>query len=215
MNDRRLHKLEKVARMSQLSITVILENVDDTHNVGAIMRSCDSIGIRKMYVVNTKEGNANDNLIVGKRTSMGTRKWVDVSFFKTLKSCIESVRKEFPYIVGAAISDSSGSYFNTDFTKPIAIMLGNEHDGLSPEAISSCDALINIPQVGMAESLNVSAAAAIILYEAYRQRFNVGKYSIEPDITAVQAHDLLELFIEKTKIQTRNIKRYKLNPLDK
>ncbi len=215
MNERRLAKLESVAKLSQLSITVILENVDDTHNVGAILRSCDSIGIRKIYVINTKEGILNDKLIVGKRTSMGTRKWVDVQFFRNLEACISAVRIEHPFIVGAALSVDSSSYLQNDFTKSVAIMFGNEHDGLSAEAIFNCDALICIPQVGMAESLNVSAAAAIILYEAYRQRYNAGKYTYDPDINQDKAKQLIDLFVEKTKDQTRNIKRYKLKALDK
>ena len=72
MNERRLNKFNEVAKKSQLSITLVLENVNDSHNIGAILRTCDSIGIRKISVVNTNEGKLSEQLILGKRPSMGT-----------------------------------------------------------------------------------------------------------------------------------------------
>lgn len=214
MNERRSEKLRLVAGQSQLSLTVILENIHDPHNIGAILRTCDSVGIRKVFVVNENQSGNNDILVLGKRSSMGTRKWVDVHYFRELDACIEQVRSEYSHIAGAALSHDAVNYLDTTYTGSIAIMLGNEQDGLSTRAIRHCDSLIYIPQVGMAESLNVSTAAAIILYEAYRQRSLAGKYDTDPDITSEQASQLLKSFRDKVFDRTRNEKRFRIRPFE-
>jgi tRNA (guanosine-2'-O-)-methyltransferase len=93
-------------------------------------------------------------------------------------------------------------------------MMGNEKEGLSHEALNHCDALIKIPQVGMAESLNVSTATAIILYEAFRQRFKVGKYDVNPDLSLKESTRLLEYLYSKDDDRTHNSKKYRLDSLD-
>ena len=100
MNDRRTGKFESVARKSQLSITVILENVHDSLNIGAILRTSDSIGIRKIYVINTSSDKKYNDLVLGKRSSMGTRKWIDVEYYKDLDSCVAAVRKNMTRSLG-------------------------------------------------------------------------------------------------------------------
>lgn len=212
MNDRRTEKFETVARQSQLSISVILENVNDSHNIGAILRTCDSIGIRKVYVVNDNISKEYDDLVLGKRTSMGARKWIDVEYYKDIDLCISEVRKNYKTIVGTALNESSVNYFEIDYCGSIAIMLGNEHAGLTNKAIAHCDSNIYIPQFGMTESLNVSVAGAIILYEAFRQRFTAGKYDSNPDITETQYAVLLEKFYGQVYDRTRNEKKFRLKP---
>lgn len=214
MNERRSEKFRLVAGQSQLSLTVILENIHDPHNIGAILRTCDSVGIRKIFVVNEDQARSNDVLVLGKRSSMGTRKWVDVHYFRELDACIEQVRSEYGHIAGAALSHDAVNYLDTNYTGSIAIMLGNEQKGLSPRAIRHCDSLIYIPQVGMAESLNVSTAAAIILYEAYRQRSLIGRYGADPDVSAGQAAELLKRFQDKVFDRTRNEKRFRVRPFE-
>ncbi len=212
MNDRRRAKFEEVAAKSQLSLTVILENVHDPLNIGAILRSCDSVGIRKIFVINDTGLKQHKTLTLGKRSSMGTRKWVDVRYFHDLESCIAEVRKEFDMIVGAAICEKTINHLDFDFTGKVAILMGNEKDGLSKIAIEHCDALIQIPQVGMAESLNVSTATAVILYEAFRQRYAIGKYGENPDITSEEAGLLLNTLNDKVYDRTRSTKKFKIKP---
>ncbi|MCO6461525.1 MAG: RNA methyltransferase [Saprospiraceae bacterium] len=214
MNERRLKKLEDVAKKSQLSLTVVLENIHDPLNIGAIMRTCDAVGIRKIFVVNDTGTKNHNTLTLGKRSSMGTRKWVDVVYFHDLELCIREVRKEFKHLYGAALGGDSLNYLEVDFTESVAIMLGNEKSGLSTEALNYCDKIINIPMVGMAESLNVSTAAAIILYEAFRQRSITGKYDKRPDISHDEAHSLLEKFQEKIMDRTRNAVKFNIKPFN-
>ncbi len=214
MNERRKQKFEEVAQKSQLSLTVVLENVHDPLNIGAILRTCDSVGIRKIFVINDTCDKKYKRLTLGKRSSMGTRKWVDVLYFHDLDICIQEVRKDFALILGAAIGTSSKSYLETDYTGSVALMMGNEKEGLSHEALNHCDALIKIPQVGMAESLNVSTATAIILYEAFRQRFKAGKYDVNPDLSLKESTRLLEYLYSKDDDRTHNSKKYRLDSLD-
>lgn len=213
MNERRKEKLLHAAKTSQLNVTVILENVTDSHNIGAILRTCDSVGIRHVYVVNTSGKKEADLLTLGKRTTMGSRKWVDVHYFKDLDNCIAEVRKKHDVIYGAALNIEAMAYTAMDYTSNIALLFGNEHTGLSPEAVSQCDHLIFIPQVGLAQSLNVSVAAAIVLYELHRQRDLIGKYTDHPDIDTHQAKELMEYFVEKIRSREKNSKRYKIKPL--
>ena len=125
MNERRKQKFEEVAQKSQLSLTVVLENVHDPLNIGAILRTCDSVGIRKIFVINDTGDKKYKRLTLGKRSSMGTRKWVDVLYFHDLDICIQEVRKDFAQILGAAIGPSSKSYLETDYTGSVALMMGN------------------------------------------------------------------------------------------
>jgi tRNA (guanosine-2'-O-)-methyltransferase len=212
MQEKRLQKFKRVARYSQKTITVILENIYDTHNVGAVMRTCDSIGIRQIYLVNTENSGINELVTLGKRSSMGTRKWIDVSYFRHWDDCIKKVREMHQYIIGTYLGENTQSMYSCDFTQNVAIMLGNEKDGLSTEAISHCDQLLYIPQAGMAESLNVSVAAAAILYEAYRQRMLKGYYSDKPELSNAESEALLQTFIDRSEDKISDPRQYKIRP---
>lgn len=213
MQKKRLQKFEKVARYSQKSISVILENIYDTHNIGAVLRTCDSIGIRHIYLINTENSGINELVTLGKRSSMGTRKWIEVEYFRNWDDCISKVRQNHQMILGAYLGQNTQSVYSCDLTQNIAIMLGNEKDGLSEEAISHCDQLLFIPQVGMAESLNVSVAAAVILYEAYRQRSLKGYYSHAPELCETESNVLLQSFIHRSEDRISDPRQYKIRPV--
>ncbi|MBI5917047.1 MAG: RNA methyltransferase, partial [Bacteroidetes bacterium] len=174
MQKRRLEKFKLVAAQRQPDLTVILENVTDTHNIGAVLRSGDSVGLREIYVLNTDAHLQTGFIKIGKRTSMGTAKWVEVLYFTDLDSCFERVRGKYGRILGAMPGEGSADFHQLDLTQPTALLFGNEHRGLSKAALSKMDGSFLIPQVGMAESLNVSVACGVTLYEAFRQRKTAG-----------------------------------------
>ncbi len=95
MTPRREEKFRKVVARRQPNITVILENVHDNHNIGAVLRSCDSIGIKEIFLLYTESTLDQDQLIIGKRTSAGARKWVDVNFYRDPKRCFAHVRMSY------------------------------------------------------------------------------------------------------------------------
>lgn len=107
---------------------------------------------------------------------MGTQKWVDVHLYTDLTACMEHVRLNYEKIYSTHLSENSKSIYEFDFTESIALMFGNESDGLSEAALAYSDGNFVIPQWGMAQSLNISVACAITLYEAQRQRDLKGFY---------------------------------------
>lgn len=160
----------------QAGITVVLENVHDDHNVGAILRSCDAVGISEVFVLHSEEGLRRKNVVLGKRTTAGTRRWVDVWFYRDAEECFDRVRQDYSRIYGTAIGEQAKPVYDLDLTEPIALVFGNERDGLSPAALNHCDGNFLIPMMGFVQSLNVSVACAVTLFEALRQRRAAGFY---------------------------------------
>lgn len=212
MNERRRNKFLHAATFTQRTLTVVLENISDTHNIGAIMRSCDSVGVREIYIINTEDSGLNELITLGKRSSMGTRKWVNTHYFREWPQMLSELRKHHDVVIGAAVMTGATDLYSFDLTANVAIVLGNERDGLSEEAQRYCDGFVAIPQVGMAESLNVSVAGAVILYEAYRQRALLGRYSNSPELNAAERAHLFDQFRQKGEDHTRDPKIYKIRP---
>lgn len=170
LSDDRDFKLKEFARQRQYDLTVILENVHDPHNIGAVMRTCDAVGIDEIYVIYTiKSRNAFEEY-VGKRSSKGTKKWVKCHFYQDLEECIKIVKAKYSNIYATHLSEDANSIYSSDFTSPTAIVFGNERDGVTQELLTHCTGNIIIPMVGMVQSLNISVAAAVTIYEAFRQR---------------------------------------------
>lgn len=175
MTPRRKKRLTQLALQRQLDLVVILENVHDPHNIGAVMRTCDSIGVGEVHVIYTEERTTIENIKLGKRSSAGTRKWVDVYLYRDIDSCIDKFKGSHQ-VLGAYMEESSPELYSLQLYRPTALVFGNEHDGISDELKSRLDGTFFIPQVGMVQSLNISVACAVTLYEAYRQRATRGDY---------------------------------------
>jgi tRNA (guanosine-2'-O-)-methyltransferase len=197
MKKRRAEKFRKVADRRQPDITVILENVTDMHNIGAVLRTCDSIGVTEVFVLNTEPHLQTETIVIGKRTSMGTRKWVQVNYFTSIDACFKKVREKYHRILGTHLDETSTGIYELDLTQPVALLFGNEHSGLSDAARQQIDGNFIIPQVGMAESLNVSVACAVTLYEAYRQRKAKGFYDPPFRQSETEREALREAYLEK------------------
>ena len=175
ISERRLEKFEQVAATRQ-DMTVILENVHDRHNIGAVMRSCDSVGIQELYILYTEKHLQERHLNEVKSASTGVRKWMDVHFFTEVEPCFEAVRKRYDFVLGTHLSEDSKDLYTLDLTQKVALLFGNEHDGISQDALLHCDGNFTIPQFGMVGSLNISVACAVTIYEAARQRKSKGLY---------------------------------------
>jgi tRNA (guanosine-2'-O-)-methyltransferase len=171
---RRSQRIEGVLRLRQLDLTLVLENVTDPHNVSAILRSCDAVGIDTVHLVFSTEEGLEGRL--ARTTSASASKWLNVETHTSIEACFDRLRTNGFAIVGTALEERSVDLYTVDFTVPTAIAMGTEVHGLSEEAKSGCDCLLYIPMMGMVESLNVSVASAVTLYEALRQRRAVGQY---------------------------------------
>ena len=158
-SEKRTNKIISVIKSRQKSI-------HDPHNVSAIFRTCDSVGIGKVSLVY----NLDEFPKIGKKSSASAYKWVEKENYKNIKECLGSLKKKKFKIFVSSISDDSKSIYDLDLTQNVALVFGNEHRGVSSEAESLADEKFIIPMHGMVQSLNVSVAAAVVLYEALRQR---------------------------------------------
>ena len=190
MNVTREQKLRSVIRQSQPDLTVVLENIFDPLNISAVLRSCDAVGVREVFVVYTKSYLDKRGLVLGKRTSGGTFKWIDVYHFEDLGECMRRVRERYGRILATHLGERSSSLYRLDLTQPTALLFGNEDDGLSAEALAMADGNFAIPQAGFAESLNISVACAVTLFEAQRQRMAQGYYTEKSKLSLAQQEQL-------------------------
>ena len=169
---KRLEKITRVVNSRQHSLTVVMENIHDPHNVSAIFRTCDAVGIPKVNLVYNFETFPR----IGKKSSASAFKWVDKEKYKSVEECYSELRKDGFKIFASSLSDKSKNLYDLDLTQKVAIVVGNEHRGVSETSAELADEVFLIPQFGMVQSLNVSVATAVILYEAMRQRIKKGKY---------------------------------------
>ncbi len=169
-SERRVEKLSRALRLSQPDLTVVLENIHDPHNVSAILRSCDAVGVRNVNLLYTAESFPK----IGRKSSSSANKWVGRRSFKSVGACYGTLREEGFVIAASVVSDESLSLYDLDMAGKLALVFGNEHRGVTDEAASSADKRFQIPMHGMVQSLNVSVACAITLYEALRQRIKNG-----------------------------------------
>lgn len=173
MTPKRAKKLEEVISKRQYGLTVVMENVHDPHNIYAVMRTCDAVGIQDIYVLNTelpKDG------YFGIKSSSSANKWLTIHSFSNVRDCFAELRTKYQAIYTTYLGESSKSVYDIDFTNNIALVFGNEHNGVSKEARDLADGNFIIPQVGMIPSLNISVACAVAIYEAFRQRNAAGFY---------------------------------------
>jgi len=176
ISERRQEKLKTVAAKRQ-NFTVILENVHDPHNIGAVMRTCDAVGIFEIYILYTDPRQRSITLRDLQTTSTGVKKWVNIHLFNDTDACFNEVRKKYNKIYATHLNAEAKSIYKTNLTENVALMFGNEHAGLTEKALGEADGNILIPQVGMAQSLNISVACAVSLYEVLRQRTEANMYS--------------------------------------
>ncbi|MEO7264912.1 MAG: RNA methyltransferase, partial [Ferruginibacter sp.] len=182
MTPERIKRLTDVLDKRQTSITVVLENVADPHNISAVMRTCDAVGIQDIYILNNQVGVHKK---WGAKSSSSASKWLTIRQFTDIEECFHELRKHYDKIYSTHLSTESIDLYDMDLTQSIALVFGNEHSGVSNEVNNLTDGNFIIPQVGIIKSLNISVACAVTLYEAYRQKSLAGHYH-QPMLTANQ-----------------------------
>lgn len=197
MTPRRQARIETVLAHRQNNLTVVLENVFDPHNVSAVMRSCDAVGVQEIYVLNTRIPRHKK---WGSRSSSSAAKWLTVHQFEDTADCMAALRRKYACILTTHLSSDAVSLYSLDLARSTALVFGNEHAGVSDEIRALCDGNFAIPQVGMILSLNISVACAVSLYEAFRQKTAAGHYG-SPSLPARDHESLANrwgLYDEKT-----------------
>ena len=174
MTPERQSRIEHVLAHRQNDLTVVLENVFDPHNISAVMRSCDAIGIQEIYVLNTKIPLHKK---WGSKSSSSAAKWLTIHQFDSANECFAALREKYDVILTTHLSSDAVSLYEIELTKRTGLVFGNEHTGVSDEIRALADGNFIIPQVGMIQSLNISVACAVSLYEAFRQKKAAGHYT--------------------------------------
>lgn len=176
----RIEKVKRVLSLRQPDLRVVLEEVKNTHNASAVVRSCDAAGILYVDIISADE----ELFPVNEAISTRAEKWIQFQYYTSASDCLNSLKKEGIKIAATHISEDSLPYTDLDYTQPMAIVFGNEAEGLSEEALALADYKIKIPMIGMTQSLNLSVSVGIILYEAMKQRREKGLYNekrLSPD----------------------------------
>ena len=173
MTPERYNRLIKVLNNRQPDLTVVLENVFDPHNVSAVMRTCDAVGIQDVYILNNRIPPMKK---WGYRSSSTASEWLTIHQFSDDESCFKKVREKYQKIYTTHLSEDSVEIYDLDLSASIALVFGNETFGVSEEIRQYSNGNFIIPQVGIIKSLNISVACAVTLYEAFRQKKEKGHY---------------------------------------
>lgn len=196
---RRLALAKKVAWSRQPDVAILVENVVDPHNFGALLRSCDAVGVPSAIVLQREESLRDKVFKLGKRSSMGARKWIDCLLFNDWSYCQSFLTKNYKTILAAVPSPDAVPLYEIDFTQPCVVIFGSEHQGISADLLDASHRQFYIPQVGMAQSLNLSVACAVTLYELKRQRLSCGMYSENFEPFAPLRKNLEERYVALAK----------------
>ena len=162
---RRFERIKSVLNKRMSDLTVLIENVEKPHNLSAIIRSCDAVGVLEAYAIFNKE-----KLLTFNSTAQGSQKWIKLHQFSETKEAIITLKDKGFKLYGTNLNPKSIDYKECNFKGPTAFVLGAEKWGISEQSANLMDEHIHIPMRGMVESLNVSVAASTLLFEAIRQR---------------------------------------------
>lgn len=189
----RYARILRVLEKRQPTLTVLMDEVNKPHNLSAIVRTCDAVGVMKAYAVPPKGGKlAEFEGHTYEATSGSAHKWVQVQPQTDALSAVRELQGQGFQVLATHLSQRSVDYRQADYTRPTCVLLGAEKWGVSDEAAQAADMNIIIPMFGMVQSLNVSVAAATILFEAQRQRLAAGMY----DTPQLSPQDLRALAFE-------------------
>lgn len=164
--DERIARVTGVLSRRQPDLRVVLEDVTNTHNANAVLRTCDAAGILNVDVITA----GGDPLPINKAITTRADKWLELRYHSRAADCLRDLKNRGFLIAATDLGPDAVPYDSIDYTGPTAVVFGNEKEGLSAAALEHADVRIRVPMLGMAQSLNLSVSAGIILYEALRQR---------------------------------------------
>ncbi len=186
VSKRRLEKMRQILLTRQATLELFMDYVYSEHNLAAIVRTCDAINIGKLYYRHQKKARLSNEI------TQGAHKWIFHEYIEDIKSFYKKKLNDGFEIVATILDDDTIDFREVDYTKPTLIVLGNEVEGVSEITKKYATKKVKIPMYGMSQSLNVSVAAAIMLYEAQRQRVLKGMYE-----TPSLSNEVIEATLKK------------------
>ena len=191
--EERINKLKNILTKRQKSITIVMENIADPHNFSACLRSCDAVGILDVSLL-YHSGQAFP--ILSKTSSASASKWINTKKYTSVEECFNELRGEGKKIYTTHLDAESMSLYDLDLTQNIALVFGNEHSGVSYDALKLADGNFLIPQIGVIQSLNISVACAVSVFEAFRQRHLKGFFN-QPELSDTEIKTILKDWLLK------------------
>ena len=185
MTPRRYATLTAILDRRQTGLTVLVDDLQKAHNVSAVIRTCDAVGVPEIHAVT--DGQTFKAKVT---SSAGSSQFVDVQLHTSYPAAVDELHRAGFKVVAAHLDPEAVDFRAMDFTQPTCIVLGQEGPGVTPELLALCDHSFYIPMAGAVESLNVSVAAAVTLFEAQRQRQAVGLYD-RPQVSEATRQRLL------------------------
>ncbi|WP_440133718.1 TrmH family RNA methyltransferase [Chitinophaga sancti] len=173
MTPERRERILSVLNRRQAGLTVVLENIEDPHNIAAIMRTCDAVGIQEIFTVSNKPPRVKK---WGAKSSSSANKWLTHHKYTDVHECISVLKQRYDKLMTTHLAQNSVSLYDIDFKESVALVFGNEQTGVSKAFLEAADGNFIIPQMGIIRSLNVSVACAVSIYEAMRQKTLAGHY---------------------------------------
>jgi tRNA (guanosine-2'-O-)-methyltransferase len=174
--EKRIERVEKVLAQRHSDLRVVLEEITNTHNASAVARTCDAAGILYVDIIYAEP----EIFPVNEAISTRAEKWLHLTHYTSTTQCLKQLKAQGFKIAATHLGENAVDFTELDYTQPLALVFGNESEGISPEALDLADYVIKIPMLGMAQSLNLSVSVGILLYEALRQRALDPTYSKSP-----------------------------------
>lgn len=174
MTPQRYARIRDMLTLRQPDLTVCMEQVHKPHNISAIIRTADAVGVHQVHAV-----WPSSRMRTLASSAAGSNSWVQVQTHRSIHDAVGQLKADGMQILATHLSAKAVDFRALDYTRPTCILLGQEKTGISSAALALADRDIIIPMIGMVQSLNVSVACALILYEAQRQRQNAGMYRRE------------------------------------
>lgn len=203
LTEERQKKIEKVAEERCFNISVVLESIYDRGNISAVMRTAEGLGFSNFHVIETFEKFKEAN-----RVTQGADKWVEVKKWKATNDFIKYAKDNKIRICVTSL-EASKPIHEIDFTSPLALVLGNEKDGVSQQMLEAADERVIIPMPGFVQSFNISVAGALSLYQIYQDRLRrLGRVA---DVTPEQIEILKANYAMRTMDSAESILKSKLS----
>ncbi len=197
----RLARIDDVLTRKQPNLQIMLDNVHSSQNLSTIIRSADAVGILDIYYSSL----GDETLRIHKTITQGAHRWTHRYRINTADRVkfLQEKKKEGFQVLVTHLEERAISFREVDYTKPTLLVMGNEKEGVSPELIKEATHVVVIPMQGMVQSLNVSVATALILYEAERQLENAGFYE-KPQISLEKREEIKAAWVYRDTIARRS-----------
>jgi tRNA (guanosine-2'-O-)-methyltransferase len=192
ISPRRYRRFLATLARRQPDLTLLLENVHDRFNLSAVLRTCDAVGVGTVHLLYTQEQTPR----ISSGVAGSAQKWLTLRRHYSVEEAYAALRAQGLQVYATGLDARAISPHEVDFTQPLAIVLGNENRGVSDKALAQADGIVSIPMRGMVQSVNITVAAGMLLYEAQCQRANAGFYDA-PRLPEVEWRAILQRWLTR------------------